>query len=320
MPSSSPARWVSRGTMSIRQQKWSAPRGAVRTQRLSGGELAEPAPQPRERVVQERGAERPVVLEPRARAARGEHELEREPRRVRRHQDRLAVDRDDPLAPPDLLLHEVAEEVAAHRPRRVRAEALALARHGGGDEVERIELRVRVRERGAAEVALVDDHVDVGRVGVCAHPLAPRRHRARDLVRLEVAERADGVGRVDDHLVGAGGRLRAEQVGDGLGLQRLETGGEGGELVRDGADGPAGAVGAAAVRPHGGHLGRRLVLVPGEERVALRVDRGGRVEVEGAAGAVLAGGGDDHLEPAERVDANLACARRRSRLGVHQPR
>ena len=89
VPSSSPARWVRRGTMSIRQQKWSAPRGAVRTQRLSGGRRAERAPQPRERVVQQRGAERAVVLEAGARAARGEHELER-----------AAATRTAPSAPP----------------------------------------------------------------------------------------------------------------------------------------------------------------------------------------------------------------------------
>ena len=104
VPSSSPARWVSRGRMSIRQQNVSAPRGAVRIQRFSGGE----APSRRRRrssaSCSSAGAGRAVVLEARLRAPRDEHELEREPRRVGRHQHRVVVDRDDPVAHPHLLL------------------------------------------------------------------------------------------------------------------------------------------------------------------------------------------------------------------------
>ena len=98
MPSSSPARCVSRGTMSMRQQKCSAPRGAVRTHMFSGGLRAEAPPEAPQRVVQQRRAGRAVVLEAGPRPPRREHQLVGQPRRVRRQQDGLVVDRDDPLA------------------------------------------------------------------------------------------------------------------------------------------------------------------------------------------------------------------------------
>ena len=51
---------------------------------------------------------------------------------------------------PHLLLHEVGEQVAAHRADGVGAEALALAGDERGDEVQGVELGVGVRQRGAA--------------------------------------------------------------------------------------------------------------------------------------------------------------------------
>ena len=168
-PSSSPARWVRRGRMSIRQQNESAPWGAVRIHRFSGGE----APSRRRRrssaSCSSAGAGGPVVLVAGAAAARDEHELERQPRGVGGEQHRVVVDRDDAVAHAHLLLQQVGEQVAAHRARRVGGEALALARHGGGDERQRVELRVRARERGAALAALVDQQVHEGGVGVGAH-------------------------------------------------------------------------------------------------------------------------------------------------------
>ena len=163
--------------ISIRQQKWSAPRGAVRTHRFSGGLAPSRRAQAAQRVVQQRGAR--SGRRPRsARAARRGASISwnGSARRVRRHQHGLVVDRDDPLAPADLLLHEVGEQVAAHRAHGVGAEALALAGDRGGHEVQRVELRVRVRQRGAGLVALVDDQVHGRRAsGVGAHALAPRR-------------------------------------------------------------------------------------------------------------------------------------------------
>ena len=155
MPSSSPARCVSRGRMSIRQQKWSAPRGAVRTHRFSGGLRAEARARSRRSASCSSAAPgRAVVLEARPRRGAGASmQLERHARGVGRHQHGLVVDRDDPLAPADLLLHEVGEQVAAHRAHRVGAEALALAGDRRGDEVERVQLRVGVRERGAGLAA-----------------------------------------------------------------------------------------------------------------------------------------------------------------------
>ncbi len=94
-------------------------------------------------------------------------------------QHRVVVDRDDPLAPADLLLDQVGEQVAAHRPRRVGAEALALAGDRRGHEVERVQLRVGVRQRRAGLAALVDDQVDVGAPrGARASARATRRRRA----------------------------------------------------------------------------------------------------------------------------------------------
>ena len=215
--------WVRRGTTSMRQQKWSAPSGAVRTQRFSGGTLPSLRPRRSQAVVQQRGAGRAVVLEARARHARREHELEGQPRAVGGHEDGVVVDGDDAVAQLDLLLDEVLQQVAAHRALRVGAEALALAGHDGGDEVQRVDLRVRVRQRRAGLAALVDDDVHVRRavLGVRAHPLAPDVERVGDLADLEVGQRDDRVGRVDDDLVGAARGRDAEQVGLGerLGLR-----------------------------------------------------------------------------------------------------
>ena len=176
-----PARAPRAGTGAARGRSASRsaprPRGAVRTQRLSGGVTPK-----RARRRRSASASRPAASGPssskRARGrARGEHELERAARGVRRDQHRLVVDGDEPLAPPDLLLHQVAEQVAAHGPHGVGAEALALARDRRGDEVQRVELRVGVRERRAALVALVDDQVHARGARVGAHPLPPCAHR-----------------------------------------------------------------------------------------------------------------------------------------------
>ena len=72
---------------------------------------------------------------------------------------------------------------------RVGAEALALARDDGGNEVQRVDLRVGVRQRRAGLAALVDDDVHVGRavLGVRAHALAPHVERVDDLPDVEVA-------------------------------------------------------------------------------------------------------------------------------------
>ena len=164
VPSSSPARCVRRGWISIRQQKCSAPLGAVRTHRFSGGLAPSRARRRRSASCSSAAPVGPSSSKRARGAPRREHEVERDARGVGRHQHGLVVDRDDPLAPADLLLHEVGEQVAAHRAHGVGAEALALAGDRGGDEVQRVELRVRVRERGAGLAALVDDQVPAGGV------------------------------------------------------------------------------------------------------------------------------------------------------------
>src|SRR5512132_2621272 len=86
-------------------------------------DVAQLAPEAGQGFVQQGGARRPLVVEAGARYARGEHELERQAPAVGRHEHGLVVDRDDALAELDLLLDEVLQEVAAHRPLRIGAEA-----------------------------------------------------------------------------------------------------------------------------------------------------------------------------------------------------
>ena len=232
VPSSSPARCVSRGWISIRQQKCSAPLGAVRTHRFSGGLAPSRARSRRSASCSSAAPVGPVVLEARARAARREQQVERHARGVRRHQHGLVVDRDDPLAPADLLLHEVGEQVAAHRAHGVGAEALALAGDGGGHEVQRVQLRVGVRERRARLAALVDDQVPAGGVGVRAHALPPGRRRRAATCSADSSARCvtgSGALTITSCAPAAGWAVKrsglASRSGVGaLGIQRRDTG------------------------------------------------------------------------------------------------
>ena len=101
--------------ISMRQQKRSASRGAVRTHMFSGGSAPSTAPQARERFVQQARAERPVVGEARRAGGAATIMSGRAARRERAERHRLVVDGDDALAPAHLLLHQVAEQVAALR-------------------------------------------------------------------------------------------------------------------------------------------------------------------------------------------------------------
>jgi len=159
--------------MSIRQQNRSAPRGAVRIQRLIGVLVPRRA----------RSDARPRCSS--AAPARRQHQRVRVTRRVRTQQHRLVVDRDDPLAAADLLLHDVLEQVAAHRAGGMRAEALALAGDGGGHESQREQPRGEWPGRGV----LVDAEVHVGRVAVRAHALAPQLGGGAQLVDGQLGER-----------------------------------------------------------------------------------------------------------------------------------
>ena len=80
--------------MSIRQQKYSAPRGGPGPQ-VEQWAPVEAARQTRERVVQEGGSDRPVVLEAQARAARDEHQLVGRRRGVGGQEHRVVVDGDE---------------------------------------------------------------------------------------------------------------------------------------------------------------------------------------------------------------------------------
>ena len=219
---------------------------------------AEPRLEASQRVVQQRGAGRTVVLEARPRAAGREQQVERRAPGVRRHQHGLVVDRDDPLAPAHLLLHVVAEQVPAHRAHGVGAEALTLAGDRGGDEVQRVQLRVRVRERGSGLPALVDDQVLAGGVRVRSHALAPGVDGEEHLLGRQRREVRDRLGRVDDHLVPAGRGLGGGEVRVGVALRRLRLGVSAGYLFA--TRGPA--TGCRRCRAR-----RRLILVAGGERV-----------------------------------------------------
>ena len=130
------------------------------------------------------------------------------PRGVRAQQHRLVVDRDDPLAAADLIRDEVLEQVGAHRAQRVRAEALALAGHVGGHEVERVQLGVRVVSLGV----LVDAEVHVGRARHArASARASSSAAATTSSTLELGERTHGVRGVLDDLVRAARRERARR-------------------------------------------------------------------------------------------------------------
>ena len=166
---------------------------------------------------------------------------------------------------------------------------------------------MRVRERGAGLAALVDDQVAAGAVRVRAHALAPRLHRGLHLPGVEVGQRGDRIGRVDDHLVVAGGRLGGEQVGVRV---RLGLGGVGRQRRvqvrhRRGRSSPA----CPAAPPFGRTAytsGGVWSSWPGANGSRVGVDRRRRVEVEVAAGPVGAGGGDDRLQTRQRVDPQLA--------------
>ena len=115
----------------MRQQKWSAPRGAVRTQRFSGGLAPKRRARRLQPVVQQRGARsgrRPRSARRGRRGASSSWKGAREAYGASQH--RLVVDGDDALAAADLLLDEVGEQVAAHRavawaPKRSRSRAIA---------------------------------------------------------------------------------------------------------------------------------------------------------------------------------------------------
>ena len=175
----------------MRQQNHSAPRGAVRTHRLSGGSPPQHGRQAAEHLVQQR--RRRAAPRPRS-APRGRRGMictwkgTRDGERADRH--RLVVDGHDPLAPAHLLLDQVLR--AGCGPACARAYAVKRSRSRAtarGHEGQRVELRVRVRQRRAGLAALVDDQVHVGRAGVRAHALAPHAHRGLDLLGPELGQR-----------------------------------------------------------------------------------------------------------------------------------
>ena len=234
------------------------------------------------------------------RPARHDLEVERHARPERAERHGLVVDREDALAPAHLLLDQVLEQVAPLRAVRVGGEALALARDRRRHERQRVELGVGVRQRRARLLALVDDHVDVGRVRVGAHPLAPdATWRPRPARASTSASEWTGSGAFDDHLVVAGRGLGGEQVRLAAAARRAGRS-PGVSLARATAPGRGSAPRAPAScrsSPRSRKdLGRRAVLVAGRERVGLGVDRRPRRDVEKGARPRAALAGDDHAQ------------------------
>ena len=140
---------------------------------------------------------------------------------------------------------------------------------------------------------------------VLAHPLTPDRHRRLDLLWFELGERAHRIGRVHDHLVRPERRRAGEEVGLAAPTGKRVVaavglpGGECGVEIGDHAHAPG------AVLAQGIELGWGLFLVAGRERVGLAIDRRPRREIEEGARPRAALSGHDHLQPGERVDAQL---------------
>ena len=268
--------------------------------------------------MQDAGAERAVVLEPRPRPARHDLHLERDARPEGAQRHGLGVDLHDTLRAPDLLLEQVLEQVATLGSIPVRGEAFALAGDGGRDEGHRVELRVRVRQRRPGAVALVHAHVDERRFRVRAHALAPRLHRDLDLRGIELDERPHRLGSVDDHLVHALGRPCREQVGLAAArVQRIPSRARRHAIVprlerwvevRHNPHAPPGPVGFPAAGPQREDLRRRHVLVPLQKRILRRVDRRRRLDAPAAAGPARTLAGDDRAKAGQRVDAELGQA------------
>src|SRR6476620_11626984 len=274
-----------------------------------------------------------VVLEAGGLPPRDHPQLERRGGRPGTDQRRLLVDRDQPLLAPNLLDEDVAEQPAPRGPFAVGADPLALAGDRGGNERQRVELRVSVLERGAGTAALVDDQLQVGGLGVSSHPLPPGGDRGGELLLVKVRHRGQVLGGVDQHLVRTLGRARGEEVGFAGpfgGQQGIARAGEGARLgagrlsvllVRKSAPergievgnhprGPPGAVGLAAPRARRVELGRGAVLAALAEGAVLWSLRLARARRE----AVRAGGpagGEDRPQPRQLVDADLRCAQER---------
>jgi len=205
-------------------------------------------------------------------------------------------------------LHKGLDAGKPARAQGLNAEEQALVRDLGLLTLKKVFYIANVAEKQLA-AAEGDKFVSALR----AHADAPDLHRGRHLGRLELRERADGLRRVDDHLVRALGRAGAEQVRVGLRLGLRRARDQRRVLVRHRAHRPAGRVGRAAAGAHGVDLGRRLVLVALQERV-LGLDDGlrrGHGEASARAGGAVAG--HDRLQAGQRVDADLRIHRGTSR-------
>ena len=124
---------------SIRQQKSSAPRGAVRThmfKRWAGAEVTGQALQTLVQQRRHRWARRHGSGRAGVRGASISWKGRREA--IGSDQHRLLVDRHDALASAHLLGDQIAEQALSHRASRVGARTLALPCHRGWDEAQRI--------------------------------------------------------------------------------------------------------------------------------------------------------------------------------------
>src|SRR6267378_7441436 len=172
-------------------------------------------------------------------AARHDPGLERRPRGVgRKHQEGLVLE-DDARAGASLILQRPTEDAAAvllvEAPR-----ALQLVVETGRLDPDRIQLRVRVLERGAGWTAVVVEDQDVLEGPVAGVMLVAVDIRLDDLLHLVPGQRRGGrlmVGTADQHLAGTNGIALPEAPLAMLLAIRLGT--ERGVQVRHHADRPA---------------------------------------------------------------------------------
>src|SRR6266571_2726797 len=231
----------------------------------------------------------------------GQHpHLEREPRGEGRDGEELGVLAHDPAPVADLLMDDVAVN-AAFLILIVFTAAGDLVHHGGRDDGQRDQLRVRVLQRGPGGRAVVLEDQDVAEPGVFPQVQDAVAVRPEDVLKLllrQARQRRLVIGRFDDHLVGAHPvhaivepNPLAPEIA--LDLQRRE-------LVRDHAQAPPRRVGRATGGTVREDLRRRLRFVPRTER-AQRLGRNRRHHLTEIGRALGSFGGDDHPPTDDRI-------------------
>ena len=188
VPSSRPASWARRGSRSIRQQKCSAPGGAVRTHMFSGGRPPSSRSQPPSTSCSSAAPSGPSSSN-RARGRAGticsSNGTREANGQIATASESIATTRS---LQPHLLLQQVGQQVAPLGPQRIGGEALPLAGDRGRHERQRVELGVRVGQRRSGLPRPRSRSRARRRASACvAHALAPHAHRRLHLSGVELS-------------------------------------------------------------------------------------------------------------------------------------